>query len=165
MYDIAGPRGPACVRVDPGLAAPIEAVTCFWDLAEDGARIGFWAPDQRVVASFPGWDHADCEIARLPEGWMPLAPPGSRWEDLDATWYLATQEVDGWVYLFQTDLDLLGRALDGVPEAEAAPGAAAGLVLVNGVEATWYRIPVDAFREAWATAQGQARRIVAGRGG
>jgi hypothetical protein len=33
------------------------------------------------------------------------------------------------------------------------------------VDATWYCIPAGAFRAAWAQAQAQARRIVAGRGG
>lgn len=164
VYDIAGPRSQAVVLADPALAAKVEQVQCFWDFSdESGARIGFWTPDKVVVASFPGWDHADCEIARMPDGWVPLAEPGQLWEDLDQAWYLATQEHQGWVYLFQSELDLLSRAVEGT--VVAAPGEVPGALLVNGVDATWYCIPAGAFRAAWAQAQAQARRIVAGRGG
>jgi hypothetical protein len=165
VYDIAGPRGRQMVVAARSLAAPVDEVRCFWDFSEsEGARIGFWGPGEVVVASFPGWYRADCELARLPDGWLPLPDaPGERWEDFDQEWYLAAVEDDGWVYVFQSDLLGLTAAVEGT--AEATPGAVPGTVSVNGVESTWYRIPSEAFRAAWAQAQGQARRIVAGRGG
>ncbi|GAC1368773.1 MAG: hypothetical protein NVSMB32_13810 [Actinomycetota bacterium] len=164
VYDLAGPRGEAVALADPALATSVPEVQCFWDFSDElGARIGFWSPEKVVVASFPGWDHADCEIARMPDGWVPLAEPGVRWEDLDQTWYLSTLEHEGWVYLFQSELDRLTQSVEGTVVATA--GALPGTILINDVEATWYRIPADAFREAWDSAQRQARRIVGSRGG
>lgn len=165
VYDLAGPREEAIVHAPRSLAASIEDVRCFWDFDDpEGARLGFWGPGEVVVASFPGWHRADCELARLPDGWIPLpGTPGERWEDLDQNWYLATIEHDGWVYVFQSDLEEMTRTLHG--SLRAAPGSAPGFIRVGEVEATWFRIPALAFRQAWAQAQGQARRIVAGRGG
>ncbi|GAC1361553.1 MAG: hypothetical protein NVSMB32_00680 [Actinomycetota bacterium] len=164
VYDLHGPRGQACVVADPSLAVPVPEVHCFWDFSDElGARIGLWTPEKVVIASFPGWDHADCEIARMPDGWVPLADGGGRWEDLDQSWFLSTTEQEGWVYVFQSELDLLTQAVEGTVVATAT--AKPGTLMVNGAEATWYRVPVDTFRAAWAQAQGQARRIVGSRGG
>jgi hypothetical protein len=165
VYDVAGPRGRQVVTAAKEFAAPVDELRCFWDFDDpEGARIGFWGPGETVIASFPGWYRAECDLARFPDGWLPLPDaPGERWEDFDREWYLAAQHDNGWVYLFQSDSVELSARVVGTVEAVAGP--AAGTVLVAGVEATWYRLPLDAFRAAWARAQAQARRIVASRGG
>lgn len=167
VYDVAGPRGQQVVVAPRSLATPVEDLRCFWDFSDsEGARIGFWGPDEVIVASFPGWYRADCELARLPEGWLPLPDrPGERWEDFDQEWYLAAMEEAGWVYVFQSDLVELTARVEGTARATPAPAPSApGAVMVGGVEATWFRLPSEAFRTAWAQAQAQARHIVASRG-
>ncbi len=165
VYDMFGPRGQVVATASRSLATPARQIRSFWDLSDpDGSRIGFWTPDHVIVASFPWWDHADCDLARFPDGWLPLAPePGVRYDDSEQGWFLSTTEHDGWVYVFESDLDLLLTGLTGAVEAVAGP--APGTILLEGVEATWYRIPAPVFRESWAHAQAEARRMVAGRGG
>jgi hypothetical protein len=165
VYEMFGPRGEGIVTAARSLAAEAGEVRCFWDMSDpDGSRIGLWTPDQVIVASFPWWDHADCDLARLPDGWMPLAPePGVRYDDSEQGWFLSTTEHDGWVYVFESDLDRLLGSVAGTVDAVAGP--APGTIVAGGVEASWYRIPTAAFRQAWTQAQGEARRILAGRGG
>jgi len=165
VYDVAGPRGQQVVTAARELAEEVVELRCFWDFDDpEGGRIGFWGPGDVVVASFPGWYRAECDLARFPDGWLPLPDkPGERWEDFDREWYLAAQRDGEWVYLFQSDLAELTARVEG--SAEAVAGSAPGTVEVNGVEGTWYRIGLDAFQAAWARAQSQAKRIVAQRGG
>jgi hypothetical protein len=150
VYEMFGPRGEAVVTAACSLAADVDDVRCFWDMSDpDGSRIGFWTPDQAIIASFPWWDHADCDLARLPEGWMPLAPePGVRYDDSEQGWFLSTTEHDGSVYVFESDLDSLLTTVAGTVDAIA--GAAPGTIDVAGVEATWYRLPKPLFKQAWA---------------
>ena len=165
VYDLTGPRGQAVITAAADFAAPVEELRCFWDLSDpEGARLGFWGPDGAIVASFPSWYRADCDLARFPDGWLPLPDEeGPRGEDFDTDSFVSAQRHEGWVYVFQADLTELTARVSGTVPAAVTPTP--GTVEIEGLEASWYRMPLEAFRDSWGQAQGQARRMVATRGG
>jgi hypothetical protein len=161
VYQHWQPDTPVTVIAARSLAAPIEEVRCVWSGEPDGRfgrHVRLVGPNEVIVMSFPWWDHADRELAaRRPDGWAPLAvTAGEQYDDLEQGWYQSTVEHDGWVYVFEADSDALSR-LQAPTFATATDEP--GRITVATIDASWFRVPVDAFRAAWRDAQAEARRM------
>lgn len=117
-----------------------------------------------TIATFPWWDHADRDLARIADRWIP--DDGEVCDDLEQGWYLAVRRDGDLVYVFDSDFDRLCNLMrpndersrrtqprtyetvEFIAEAGEAPGA----ITVGGVPATWFRLPVAEFHDAWTAA-------------
>ena len=124
-----------------------DVVVAFEDFGAGNWLAHLVSSDGDVLLAFPWHDHADQVLHRWDSREFPIHAD-EEWTALVDGWWAWVHADGSHVYLAECDGDKLGS----IRRARRLQQEIPGLVIVDGVEFSWNRVPRVAYERAWQDA-------------